>query len=108
MAVRLSSLRTGRALLARNIIYCFWYSFLLKAVQTTGLSAAGILEPATFRLVAQCLNHYDTVCNTKIGKINKFRAVRFLARRADVQVLKMFTASAKPEESLSRSQKATS
>jgi hypothetical protein len=60
MAVRLSAIRTGRALLFRNI---FWYLFLLEAEWTQGLvrpeglskiekisvTSSG-LEPAPFRL----------------------------------------------------------
>jgi hypothetical protein len=44
MAVRLSALRTSRALLPRNIIIfflCLWYSFLLEAEWAPGSSAAG-------------------------------------------------------------------
>jgi hypothetical protein len=65
MAVRLSALRTGRAVLPRNIFFCFWYLFLLEAEWTPGPSATGRirwieensytssgLEPATSRLVA--------------------------------------------------------
>jgi hypothetical protein len=38
---RLSDLRTGRALLPRNMFVCFWYSFLLEADWTPGPSMAG-------------------------------------------------------------------
>jgi hypothetical protein len=43
MALRLSSLRTRRTLLPRNIIIflCFWYLFLLEAEYTPGPGAAG-------------------------------------------------------------------
>jgi hypothetical protein len=62
--VRLSALRTGRLYPRRYL----WYSFLLEAVNPRaiawleGLSKWKIqmtplgIEPATFRLVAQCLN----------------------------------------------------
>jgi hypothetical protein len=40
MAVRLSALRAGRALLPRNIFPSVWYSFMLLAEQTTGPSVA--------------------------------------------------------------------
>jgi hypothetical protein len=40
MAVRLSALRTGRALLPRNIIIMFLVSFLLEVEYTPGPSAA--------------------------------------------------------------------
>jgi hypothetical protein len=36
MAVRLSALLTGRSLLTRKIIFCFWYPVLLEAQQTSG------------------------------------------------------------------------
>jgi hypothetical protein len=40
MAVRLSTLRTGRTLLPRNItFFCFWYSFMSEAEWTPGPSA---------------------------------------------------------------------
>jgi hypothetical protein len=57
---RLSALCTGHALLSRDIIFCFWYSFLLVAEGTQGLvqpeelgkfTLLG-LKPVTFRLVA--------------------------------------------------------
>jgi hypothetical protein len=41
MAVRFSVIRIGRALLHRNIIFSFWYSFPLEAGSTAGPSAAG-------------------------------------------------------------------
>jgi hypothetical protein len=41
MAARLWALRARRALLHRNIILCFWYSFLLEAEWIPGPSAAG-------------------------------------------------------------------
>jgi hypothetical protein len=36
MAVRLSALHTGRALLPETLFFCFWYSFLLEADITDG------------------------------------------------------------------------
>jgi hypothetical protein len=42
IVVRLSALRTGRALLPRKkYLFVFWYSFLLKAEKTPGPSVAG-------------------------------------------------------------------
>jgi hypothetical protein len=60
MAGRWSSLRAGRL----NPEETSWYSFLLKAESNPGLEGLGKLknspqsglEPATFRLVAQCRN----------------------------------------------------
>jgi hypothetical protein len=55
--------RTERTLLPRNIIFCFWYSFMLDAEWTPGLDlpegldqlkntfTSSGLEPASFRLV---------------------------------------------------------
>jgi hypothetical protein len=73
MTVSLLALRTGRAVLPRNIFFCFWYSFLLEGEWNPGYSAAGGikyieknsftssgLEPTTFLLVAYSLNHYAT------------------------------------------------
>ena len=69
MVARLSALRTGRLNPPRK---CSWYSFLLEAESTPGPQCdrkdfmsmknptpAGI-EPATFRFVAQHLNHCAT------------------------------------------------
>jgi hypothetical protein len=44
VAARLSAISTGRALLPRNIVFCFWYSFLLEAEQPPGPSAAGSIR----------------------------------------------------------------
>jgi hypothetical protein len=58
--VRLSALCTGHLYPPGNIPKYSWYSFLL---QNEGLCQWKIpmtpsrIEPATFRLVAQCLNH---------------------------------------------------
>jgi hypothetical protein len=73
MAVKLSALRTRRTLPPRNIIifnvsgthFCWRLSKPQGLVRPEGLgkfkkfTSSGI-EPVTFRLVAQCLNHYAT------------------------------------------------
>ena len=60
MVVRLSVLRTGR-LTPRK---CSWYSFLLETVSTAGPKCDRkdfmSIKPATFRFVAQHLNHCAT------------------------------------------------
>jgi hypothetical protein len=74
MAVRLSVLRTRRTLLPRNIIFyvsgtnlSYRLSEPQGLVRSEGLGklkkkiSSGI-EPATFRFVAQCLNHYANAC----------------------------------------------
>jgi hypothetical protein len=71
MAVSLSALRTGRPFPPQEYS---WYSFpvwdwvhLRAIVRLEGLgkfkkSISSGLEPATFRLVAQCPSHYATAC----------------------------------------------
>jgi hypothetical protein len=78
MAVSLPALRSGRTLLATNIFFYFWYSFLLEAELTLGPSAAEKirykknsftslgLDPATFRLAAYCLKHYAAACSIQV------------------------------------------
>jgi hypothetical protein len=44
MAVMLSALRTDRALFPRNIIFYFWYSFLLDAEYIPGSSEAEMIR----------------------------------------------------------------
>jgi hypothetical protein len=51
--VRLSALRTGSLYPIRKYS---WYSFLLEAESTPGPITLSRTEPATFQLVAQCLN----------------------------------------------------
>jgi hypothetical protein len=64
--VRLSALRTRRTLLPKNVL-CWRLSESQGLVRPEGLgkfrniTSSGI-EPATFRFVAQCLNHYATAC----------------------------------------------
>ena len=76
----MSALRTGRLYPKK----CSWYSFLLEAESTPGpqcdrkdfismkfpITPAGI-EPATFRFVAQHLNHCVTAVPQTTGETNK-------------------------------------
>jgi hypothetical protein len=69
--------------LQKHLFFCFWNSFLLEVGQTPGPSEAGRifkskkfsssgLEPAAFRLVAYCFNHYATTwpTNCHVKKIS--------------------------------------
>jgi hypothetical protein len=86
MAVSSSALRTDRALLPRNFI-----CLLLLLISVRGrvnpraqsgwkdqinwkysFTSSG-LEPATFRLVAQCPNHYATSCPQTANGIYDFQ-----------------------------------
>jgi hypothetical protein len=82
MVVRLSALRTGRALLTRNIMsdsgthFCYRLSKRQGLVRPDGLGKLKKffhligLQPATFRLGTQCLNHCATSWYTAAFKHN--------------------------------------
>jgi hypothetical protein len=62
MAVRLSALRTGRALFPETLFLCFWYSFLLEAEQTPGPCAAGRI-----RQIKKCIHLISSGIRDWIG-----------------------------------------
>jgi hypothetical protein len=84
MAVRLSVLRTSRTLLPRKIIIIFMFLVLISVrgwvnpkawcgrkdhVNLKKINSSG-LEPAIFRLVAQCPNHYTTVSLAAVSSLH--------------------------------------
>jgi hypothetical protein len=64
MAVMLTALRTGRALLRKYIIACLLYSFMLEAEYTLGTTAAGrITQNDKFQLSHRFSNPQPSACS---------------------------------------------
>jgi hypothetical protein len=92
MALRLSTLRAGRALLSRNIFFCFWYSFLLEAELTPRQSASLRIRYIEKKLnyLIGCRNHDLGAYSIVLQPVALLRARKFLLNIFGIPYISIF------------------